>query len=194
MIDKPKRWQMQIWTGSKFDQPIAIYAEELSQLPMATMKWLKENPLSNFSNASPDQNISRRISYSYSDGTKRVALPLSAFFKGETLDEGWWYVQGGYGRPNRLDSYDEVVEHLVRHGLLPQKGPDYQELTLVENQIPLHLIKTVRRESEELQANEMLYRGWYIIALEFDGKLDMFDEKIVSRKTVFVLALPLNAL
>jgi hypothetical protein len=189
MTAKPRRWQIRIRTGGRFDQPVSIYAESLSELPIIAGNWLRENPPLDFANI-PTNDVSKSVAYGYSDGTRQPVLPLEHFLEGKTLEEGWWCVTGEFGYPEKLKDYDELIEHFVEHGIVPEKGPDYQEMPFVEGQLPLHQIKTIRRESEELQVNDMLQRGWHIIALEFEGETDYIGEKLVRRKAIFVLGHP----
>lgn len=191
MSGKHKHWQARIFTGEKVDQPAFVYGESLAELRTAAAAWLRENKPLEFGNASPGYELSRRVNYSYSDGTRKPVFPISSFLRGETLEEGWYYVEGDkpYSSPERLADFDEVIEHFTRNALIPEKGPDYKEIPLVEGNLPLHLIKTVRREENELRVNDFLQRGWYIISLEFEGEGDYRDQ-LVNRKTVFILGHP----
>ena len=192
MSGELRHWQTKIWIGEKFDQPVTLHAESLIKLQTMAAAWLKENKLLEFGNASPDYEFSKRVNYAYSDGTRKAAFPLRSFWRGETLEEGWHYVEGAHpsSLPTHADDFEHVVEHFVRHAMIPEKGPDYKEVALVEGNLQLHRIKTIRREKEEIQVSDMLQRGWYIIALEYEGKTDYLGERLVSRKAVFVLGHP----
>ena len=191
MSSKPKHWQARIFTGEKLDQPTFVYGESLDELRVAAAAWLRENKLLEFGNAPPGYELSRRVNYAYSDGTRKPVFPLSSFLREETLEEGWYYVEGGkpYSSPQRFADFDEAIGHFTRNALIPEKGPDFKEIPLVEGSLPLHLIKTVRREENELRVNDFLQRGWYIISLEFKGERDHRDQ-LVNRKTLFVLGHP----
>lgn len=185
-MEKSKVWQTKIWTGKKYEIPITVYGSSLVNLRDNAQKWLIENPLLDFCNASPSSSTSNRVSYVYSDGTLQPALPLADFYNNKTLDEGWHYVNYGFGRPRRLGSYDEVIKHFVKETLIFEKGPDYKEIPHVENDIPLHFFHSIKRETNEDKINDMLQRGWLIIAIEFDGSTS-YDDKLVKRSAKFVL-------
>ena len=70
--------------------------------------------------------------------------------------------------------------------LIPRKGPDYQSRALVENQLQLPLLETVLREAEEYRLNDLLQRGWHILALEYLGEINKTGE-LTNRKAHFVL-------
>ena len=77
---------------------------------------------------------------------------------------------------------ESLIAHFVRDAMIIEKGPDYQEVALTESSFPLHMIRIIKRESEELLVNDMLRRGWYIVGLEFDE-----TRYPTSRKAIFVL-------
>ncbi len=188
MQDEPKRWQASIWIGEKADQPITVYGESLPKLRAAARDWLRENKPLFFGNAPPGYEITRRANYAYSDGT--TLIPISE----KPLEEGWYWVQGSLDGwsyyPDELEDFDSVVSHFVERWMIPEKGPDYQEVAIVEGNLQLHLIKTVRRETVELYVNDLLQRGWYVIALDCEGTTTERGMHLVNRRTVFVLGHP----
>ena len=74
--------------------------------------------------------------------------------------------------------------------MIPEKGPDYQEVAIVEGNLQLHLIRTVRHETKDLHVNDLLQRGWYVIALDCEGTTTERGMHLVNRRTVFVLGHP----
>ena len=191
MTDNTQRWQTKIWIGEKVDEPVTLYGKSLKNLEEVATTWLRENKPQAFGNAPPEFDLSKRFNYAYSDGTKVPAFPLGKFLAGEAepLDEGWYGVSGASGYPwlDHFKDFEEVVSHFIEHSLIPEKGPDFKEIALVEGNLPLHLIKTIKRESKELQINDMLQRGWHIIAIEYSGRTTDYSEKLVERKATFVL-------
>jgi hypothetical protein len=192
MTNEPKHWQARIWIGPKVDQPITVYGESLAQVREAATVWLRENKPSDFGNAPPEFELSSRVNYGYSDGTRQPVFPLSHFGKGRKLDEGWYCVKGKspYSSPDHLADFDGVVSHFVSGALILEKGPDYREIPLEEGKLPLYLIKTIRRETDTLVVNDLLHRGWYIITLEYEGSQEYPEGKVVSRKTILLLGHP----
>jgi hypothetical protein len=182
------KWQAKILMGELVDQPKVVYGESLEHLKESAAIWLMQNQPLAFGNASPNHDLSRRFNYSYSDGTK---IPV---FSRQTkpLEEGWYGVSGEsrYSTPQRFETFEKVVLHFIEQAIIPEKGPDYNEVALVEGNLQLHLIKTIKRESEELQVNDMLQRGWYIIAVEYKGRTIDYSEQLVDRKASFVLGHP----
>lgn len=185
-MNEPKIWQSTIWIGTNYDQPVVISANSLANLPVEIEKWLKENPPTDFSNSSPNSDIRKRVSYFYSDGTLQPAFPIDA----KTLEGGWYSISGEFGHPQRLENYAKAIEDFVSHYFLIEKGVDYKEIPLTESGFPPHLVKTVRRVSDVTKTNDMLQRGWYILALDFEGKMDYYGEKMMNRTTIFVLGHP----
>lgn len=183
-----KIWQTTIWTGINYDHPITVSADSLAKMPTVAAKWLKENPPQDFSNLSPESDLSKRVSYFHSDGTLQPLFPLWLRERG-TLKEGWYYIGGEFGSPTALENYDEAIEHFMQNSLIVEKGPQYKEIPLTESDFPIHFIKITRREKDVQKVNDMLQRGWYIIALEFNGKTD-YTDKLLSRQTIFVLGHP----
>ena len=181
-------WKTTIWTGKNYDQPVTVSADSLAKMPIVVAKWLRENPPQDFSNVSPASDLSKRVSYFYSDGTLQPLFPSWLRERG-TLKEGWYRISGEFGPPTELENYDEAIEHFIQNSLAIEKGSDYKEIPLTESDFPIHLIKTTYREKNIQKVNDMLQRGWYIIALEFEGKTD-YTDKLLSRETVFVLGHP----
>jgi hypothetical protein len=180
-LDAPMRWQVKIWIREKLDRSVTIYGETLAKLREVTEEWLRENKPLLFRGGD--------VTYSYSDGTKVPPYGRPGRREGEPLEEGWWWIIGG-GWPEGPKDFDSVIHHFIAQGMIIQKGPDYQDVALVEGDFPLHLIKTIKRESNEREVNDLLYRGWYIIALEYEGKTDYFGERLTDRKAMFVLGHP----
>ena len=189
MLGTLRHWQARIWIGDEVDQPVTVYGKSLTELRTAAADWLRANAPLAFGNAPPHYDLSRRFNYSYSDGAKMPVFPLHNF--GQPLEEGWHCVQGRspYSDPERLTDFQAVMEHFTNHALIPEKGPDYRDVPLTPASFPVYLVRTVKRETDELAVNDLLQRGWYIIALETKTTVDYRDRPLDSQ-TVFLLGHP----
>lgn len=183
-----KSWQARIWTGDGFDVPNIVYGDSLASLRGNAKKWLNKETPKEISNLSPTAGLRSRVSIVYSDGSLLPAFPRKSYYGKKTLEEGWHYVEAEFSDVQGLDGFQEVVEKIIRN-IVPEKGPDYKEIALVEGKIQLYLLRTIKREESIEQVNDCLQRGWYIIAIEFDGHVDI-RERLVSSKTIFVLGHP----
>lgn len=194
MSDKPRRWQMVIWTGTHFEIPTTVYGESLADLKLQVSEWLFLKRPIQFSNRTPSQEQKDRYSYAYLEGDKRPVVsskgPLSNSGETTVLEEGWYSVDnlGNYSwKPIGYKNFEQVVSHFIENALLYRKGPDYQEIGLAEQQFPLHTVRKVRRTEKEDEVNDLLQRGWYIISLDSKGKEDYYGHQVVSRSTIYVL-------
>lgn len=191
---------MVIWINSRFEIPVTIYGESLSELKVQVREWLASNQPKLFSNLASTQEQKQRYSYAYLEGENRPIVSKKDPFDFDNdninddekvvLEEGWYSVdnQGQYSwQPKRYQDFNEVISHFIGNAMVPKKGPDYKEIELNELQFPLPLIRKVRREENELKVNDLLQRGWYVIALDSKGHEDYYGRQVVSRTTVYVL-------
>jgi len=98
------------------------------------------------------------------------------------IDQGWRF-------PEKLESFEDAIEHFVANALIPEKGPAYQSQALIGSELRLPLLERVLREGDEDPINDLIKRGWHIIALEYKGELSMSGE-LMNRKAVFVMGHP----
>jgi very-short-patch-repair endonuclease len=215
--DEPKQWQASIWVGEMADQPVIVFGESLAKLRAAASDWLRENKPSFFSNASPEHDETKRpierFYYSYWDGTNvRIGseeawyepIPVEPEVESEDWlselpkerklrSEGWYLIRpaGEYStpEPESFEDFDSMISHFVELAMIPEKGPDYQEVAIMGGELQLHLIKTVWHEGIESYVNDLLQRGWHIIALEYEGRTDERG-MLSNRQVVFVLGHP----
>lgn len=192
MTDKAKKWQAKIWIGENFSEPVVIYAETLTKMRLTAMTWLQENKPVKFSNLSPDieRESVQTGYYAQASGSRKPKFPVpvhwSIFKRTEPKsDSEWYYVTLGWGYPKVFDTFENAVDHFVKHTLIIDKGPDYQETLFVAGDIKLHLIKKTQRESDEYVINQMIQRGWCILGTEIE--LDEEYQYEISRKVIFVL-------
>ena len=73
--------------------------------------------------------------------------------------------------------------------LIFEKGPDYQSKAIIRGHLQLPLIEKILRETAEPPINDLIRRGWHIIALEYKGELSMTGE-LTNRKAIFVMGHP----
>ena len=110
---------------------------------------------------------------------------------------GWWcfsrvLVAGlpkepdARSHPIHLESFENAVEDFITWGLVPRKGPSYQSRAMVDNQLQPSLLEAVLHEAEDYSLNDLLRRGWQILALEYQGEVSKMGE-LLNRKAVFVL-------
>ena len=112
-------------------------------------------------------------------------------------DEGWWVfskrLTSGVEtkdderpHPFYLESLELAVENFIEIALIPHKGPDYQSRAMVDKQLQLPLLEAVIREAEDYVLNDLLRRGWQVLALEYKGEVSRIGE-LTNRKAIFVL-------
>jgi hypothetical protein len=203
MSAKSRQWQARIEIGSKLEtlvldeedawsnekdwQPkeiVYVYGASIDKLREAARKYLLEKKPSVFGNRG-DQ-IAVRFDYA-------CVYKASPF----TIREDEWLVYkinlNFKQRQNVLEgpgeivgSFEDAVNHFVEFALIPEKGPDYQSRAIVGDRLQLPFIEKILREAEEHPINDLLKRGWHIIALEYKGELSMTGE-LMNRKAIFVM-------
>lgn len=119
-------------------------------------------------------------------------------FPERQLKPGWWllkepmrhgHVDQGWHSPEKLESFEDALDHFVANALIPEKGPEYQSRALAGNNLRLALVEKVVREGEEHSINDLIRRGWHIVALEYKGELSISGE-LLNRKAIFVMGHP----
>lgn len=192
----PKRWQTKIEIGIP-SKPIEIFGETILDLDARVgYRLLSERP-TYFSNVS--DHITEKIVYFYSYGMRvDPFIPIPPEVAGE-LAEGWWCQEmrmlhiraqeSPHHDPMPLESLEEAVEHFQEFALIPEKGPDYRSPAIEGNELRLHLLERVLREADEHPMNDLILRGWHIVALEYKGELSMSGE-LMNRKAIFVMGHP----
>ena len=91
--------------------------------------------------------------------------------------------------PEKIESFEDAVNDFVTLTLIPEKGPDYHSKALAGGNLRLPLLEKILREAEEHPVNDLIQRGWHIIALEYKGELSMTGE-LMNRKAIFVMGHP----
>jgi hypothetical protein len=152
----------------------------------------RERSLTLFSNGG--DHIVGRKTYYYSYEAEDDEAPEK-----KPIEAAWWYkreslVRGQvqesfYGSLQRLNSFEEAVDHFVAFALIPEKGPDYHSQAMVGNNLRLPLLEKILRETEEHPVNDLIQRGWHIVALEYRGELSMTGG-LMNRKAIFVMGHP----
>lgn len=194
-----RRWQARLEIGDHHDpahsyRSVCIYGETTDALHTAVRESLLRQKLVRFRNLG--DHIAGRMTYFYSSGT--VSRDV-AFFREPYVAKGWWYQKETMmsGRvqesksspPEKLESFEVAVDHFITYALIPEKGPDYQSRAMIGSQLRLPLVEKVLREDVEDPINDLIQRGWHIIALEYKGELSMTGE-LMNRRAIFVMGHP----
>jgi hypothetical protein len=172
------------------DETSYVYGETPEVLgPAVGTYLLYEKKLVRFHNVG--DHLTGRLTYFYSDGMATVDT-----FQKQPLETGWWYQKETLIRgrledvlrqpPVKLNSFEDAIDHFVAHALIPERGPDYQSKAMVGNELRLPLLEKILREAEEHSINDLIQRGWQIIAQEYKGELSITGE-LMTRKAIFVL-------
>ncbi len=198
MPSKSRRWQTQISIGKNVSsgpnqiddnmprETVYVYGETIEKLREAAKTYLlSEKPLC-FSNLG--DHIAGYIEYYNLEAQSQV----------KANNGGWWRyeIQLINGQMNaqsaseeNLNSLEEAVNQFVESALIPEKGPDYRSRAIVGNDLRLPLLEKILREAEEHPINDLIQRGWHIIALEYRGELSVTGE-LTNRKAIFVMGHP----
>jgi hypothetical protein len=205
-----RRWQVSFVVSMSqdpsyfgFPSVICLYDETVDELRAEVCAYLKAHQLSYFDNYG-DHVIGRKM-YAFSNGKR--ALPREwevamkegkeSYKESFKQQEGWWVFStqlvSGYEKldeilpyPAYLGNFEDALEDFLNSSLIPRKGPDYQSRAMVHHQLQLPLIESVLREGEEYLLNDLLQRGWHILALEYQGDVGKTGE-LINRKATFVL-------
>ena len=198
MPAKWRRWQARIEIIRADISPcemIYVYGETIDKLLAAARDSLRKKQPSHFNNVG--DHIVGRFEYCYSNG--KMSVPVATQRAPVILEEGWWVreclltdhlINTTSGLPlKKLKDLDQAIDHFVELTLIPEKGPDYESSALIEKSLQLPLLEKVLREQGEYPVNDLIQRGWHIIALEYKGELSVTGE-LKSRQAVFVMGHP----
>jgi len=194
----PGRWQVRLKLcklnarGLSYETN-CVYGETTDILGSAVKAYLLyEEKLVRFSNIG--DHLIGRLTYFFSDGVSTVDG-----FHAQPLERGWWCQKEDIIRdrvqemlkppPEKLKSFEDAIDHFVANALIPERGPDYQSRAIVRSELQLPLLEKIMREAEEHPINDLIQRGWHIIALEYKSELTMSGE-LMTRKANFVLGHP----
>lgn len=200
-----RQWQTTIEVSNQPEEYLevekkCIYGENIDMLLTDVRAFLHESNSQYFSNIG--DHVTGRFQYYYSDGELIRGAILEERMNtriGEMqLSKGWWcrclaavpgsvtveqFVEDSFGW---LGSLERAVQHFIKWAIVPEKGPDYQARDSECDGFRLALLERILREKEEGIVNDLIQRGWYVIALEHQGTLSI-KEGLVNRDTVFVL-------
>lgn len=187
MSDK-KTWKSTVWLGDN-EEPKVFFSETLNEMRSKVFSWASESEPSYLSNADSNYEITRRYTYARATEAKPLKPGASLFDEEESVITSGWI---GVGDSSSWSSYDhfksieDLAYHLATSKLKIRKGPDWKEIKIVENKIPLHLIKAVKRIKDEDNLNDHLQSGWYILSIDFEGGMSM-DGRLDSKKSEYVV-------
>lgn len=193
-----QRWKARIEAGADYTSAKSsyIYGASPEHLQfMARVRLASTKPLY-FTNGG--DHITGIYRYFYVDKTKANIDFLRP--KHRDLEEGWWYdhedmtaedwLKGEkQSDPVRLGSLEAAIEHFQKWAIIPEKGPVYESAALVEKILQLPLLEKILREDDDDPINDLIRRGWHIIALEYSGEASVTGE-LMNRKAVFVMGHP----
>ena len=193
-----KRWKARLEAGEDYTSVewSYIYGASLEHLLlMVRVRLMNTKPLY-FTNGG--DHITGVYRYYHLDKTKTHLNFLKPEHR--NLEEGWWYDHldmiaetprflESQSDPVRLKSFEAAIEHFQKWAIIPEKGPDYQSAALVEKILQLPLLEKVVREDDDDPVNDLLRRGWHILALEYSGEASVTGE-LMNRKAVFVMGHP----
>ena len=197
MRTESKRWQVRIEVrmviASGFrDHTSIVYGETPDILRPAVKAYLLYEKLVRFSNVG--DHLIGRMTYFFSNG----AYPADEFQQ-ETLERGWWYLREDptagdlletvKRSPEQLGSYEKAIDHYIEHALIPERGPEYQSKAIIDNELRFYLLEKIVRKGEEYPINDLIVRGWHVIAIEYKGEFSISGE-LVNRRASFVLGHP----
>jgi hypothetical protein len=172
-----------------------LFGETVEALQQEVRAYLKEQQPNYFETFG--DHIAGCKCYMLSDGN---TFPPSAWGMSPEIfrsTEGWWVfskklISGVEARDDErpsafyLESLELAVENFIETALIPCKGPGYQSRAMIDNQLQLPLLEAVVREAEEYLLNDLLRRGWQVLALEYKGEVSRIGE-LTNRKAIFVL-------
>ncbi len=178
---------------------VSIYGETVDELQQNVRNYLTQHRPSYFVN--DGDHIAGPVTYAYSDGINpppRDWREKNAFWDDDFKEQkGWWFYSrrlvAGHLKydeshlcPFFIGSFEEALDNFFWRAFIPRKGPDYQSRAMVEKQLQLPLLEAVLREGEEFTLNDLLQRGWQLLALEYQGEVSKTGE-LTNRKASFVL-------
>jgi hypothetical protein len=205
-----RRWEVSFAVSRSHDpnyfgptSVICLYGETVDALRAEVSTFLKAYQPSYFDNHG-DHVVGLKM-YAYSNGKRTLPREWEAameegkeeYKESFKQQEGWWgfstRLVSGHEKldemlpyPFHLGSFEDAVGDFLTSALIPRKGPDYQSRAMVDNQLQLPLLETVLREADEYSLNDLLRRGWHILALEYQGEVSKMGE-LTNRKAIFVL-------
>lgn len=197
---KTKRWQTRFEISNTYNyvpnpQTIYLDAETLDSLLIEVRFYLLGKKPLYISNGG--DHIVGRMIYFYVDG--RTRSPFFSEYDARGRQEGWWckrermaagrIVSSPEEVPLHLESFDNAVQHFTRYAIIPERGPAYQSKAIVGDDMRLPLLEKVLREGDEHPINDLIQRGWHIVALEYQGEQSMNGE-LMNRKAIFVMGHP----
>lgn len=178
-----------------YQYPVSLYGETMNQLQQKVRAYLKKHKPSYFNNFG--DHIVGEKSYVCSNG--KIRPPFEWKMDPALFDElrGWWHNSERFvsGRPQRDDTtprpfhignLEDAIEHFILAGLIPRKGPDFRSQAMDEHQLQLPMLESVMREAEEFTLNDLLLRGWQLLAVEYRGEVSRTGE-LANRQASFVL-------
>jgi hypothetical protein len=206
MLKGVKQWEVRLKVSVSrnrdyVDQAyaVSIYGETVDELQRNVRNYLIQHRPSYFAN--DGDHVTGLVMYACSDGI--IPPPpdwkeINAFWDDDFKEQkGWWFYSRRLfeGRlrydeshlcPFFVGSFEEALDNYFWRAFIPRKGPNYQSRAVMGKQLQLPLLESVLREAEEFTLNDLLLRGWQLLAVEYQGAVSKTGE-LTNRKASFVL-------
>ena len=193
-MSSTKTWKASVWLLGPEEREEIFYGSSLVDVREKVSVWLIDEKPSEFSNIPSNHEISRR--YTYTQATEESPLKpgggLFSINEDQPITSGWVGIDGSdrtWTDYVHFESIQEVSKHFVKSSIQIQKGPDWKEIEIIENQIPLHLIHTVKKIKNEDDLNDHLQSGWYLLSINYSGS-QSYDGKLESRRSEYIIGHP----
>ena len=193
-MQSEKTWTSSVWISCEQEEEQVFHASSIVEIRNNVFQWLTENSPETLSNAPTTYEQSQR--YMYQLATEKNPLnPSKGIYSAENdemITSGWVGFDGsgmGWSRYNHFESISELAEHFVKDAIKIRKGPDWGKIEVVDNQIPLHLVNSVKKINDEIELNDYLRAGWYLLSIDSSGYV-CSEGKLVDRNSQYVIGHP----
>ncbi len=184
MTNASKQWQASIQhktAGADTEQIAIVYGASLPDLKAAALVWFREQQPMHFQRDDHIYFSSDGKNYPISQRTQERHPRLGPF-----LEEGWFLDEhSSIINFKRLPNFEAAMNDFLEKHLIPEPGPEFQNLLVQDGVLQLHLVKTIHRESDEAAANRLLRRGWVLLSLNNIEYSDFSGDK--TSETRYVL-------
>lgn len=184
-------WTASIWIGPPEKEEI-FFGSSLEDIRENVSNWVLREEPSELANVSSDHEITRKYFYRQATEEEPLFPPVFPGDDQEPITNGWVGADCGSRSLTDNDYYDSIeglVGHLISSSLRIKKGPDWKEIEIVESNIPLHLIRTVKRVDDESVLNDHLQVGWYLLSIDTNGTQD-YEGRLESQLSEYVIGHP----
>jgi len=159
-----RQWQTEIVLNIEPERSTLIYGDTVADLSATTRQWLLDHR--------PDQ-FENRV---------RAVLQGSTlmYLKRGSDTATWCRLSAGRIDEDIAHDFIDAVDTFIDYALMPEPGPDFQDILVINGVLQHQLVRTIRREKDADWANHWLWSGWRLITIETAPK----------QPTTFVLGHP----